>query len=109
MDSRRQFQLPATDLAYLERLGLHWETFVENGQYWLVLHDFQLPTGFIQTIVALAILIQPPYPDGPLDMGYFHPHLQRADGKPIARADVFVDFDGKRWQRWSRHRPGECP
>ena len=41
-------------------------------------------------------------------MVYVHPALARADGREIA-AISNDDFDGRQWQRWSRHRTGENP
>ena len=39
-------------------------------------------------------------------MFYFHPHLKKIDGKEIA-ALTYEEFEGKSWQRWSRHRSTE--
>ena len=36
-------------------------------------------------------------------MAYFYPGLSRADGKAIGALSP-LEFDGKSWQQWSRHR-----
>jgi hypothetical protein len=41
-------------------------------------------------------------------MVYFYPRLARLDGKAIA-ATADDTFDGKAWQRWSRHRTPQNP
>jgi hypothetical protein len=41
-------------------------------------------------------------------MAYFYPALARANGRPIP-ATTTDTFDGKVWQRWSRHRTSANP
>ena len=106
---RRNFRLPEADEEILIRLGLRWETISEGPRRWLVIYDFPLPPGYNVAIVSLAIEIPAGYPPGALDMGYFHPPLRRADGKAIPQANHNEQMAGKSWQRWSRHRTGECP
>ena len=101
---RRQFDLPEEDVDYLEELGLSWETLVEGCVQWLMLHAVSLPEGYITREVSVAIRIPPGYPVAALDMAYFHPFLARRDGRAIPQANVVQQLDGKRWQRWSRHR-----
>lgn len=107
---RRQFQLPEADVAYLDARGFLWETVVEGGGYWLLIHNFPVPSGYRQHPTAFAaIQITNGYPDAPLDMAYFVPFLTRVDGRGIGATDGRIALDGKQWQRWSRHRTGENP
>ena len=106
---RRDFQLPEADEEFLARLGLRWETICERSRRWLVIYDFSLPSGFTVTVADLAIEILAGYPPGPLDMAYFVPSLQRSDGKPIPQTQAVEQITCKSWQRWSRHRTGDCP
>lgn len=106
---RRQFRLPETDEDFLAGLGLQWETIVEGKLHWLIIREFPLPDGYNRTTVDVAIIIAPGYPPGQLDMAYFHPWLNRTDGRPIPRADVARSVDGLSWQQWSRHRKAENP
>jgi hypothetical protein len=108
MKMRRQFTLPESDKAYLEARGLAWETIVENGMRWLLLHDFQVPDGYNHPRATAAVKIETGYPDTQLDMVYFYPNLARLDGKPIG-ALTSQTLDGKSWQRWSRHRTAQNP
>ena len=107
---RRQFNLPAFDVRYLDTASPSWEAIVEpSGANWLLLHDWPVRhAGYNVMVVTLALLIPPGYPDAQIDMAYFHPHLARTDGKPIG-ALALQDIDGKSFQRWSRHRTGEGP
>ncbi len=107
-DLRRQFRLPPEDEGFLASLGLPWETVVEGKVRRLVLLDFQPPSGYTHPQVAVNLRIEPSYPDTQIDMAYFHPALARVGGRPI-KALASDPFDGKVWQRWSRHRTGQNP
>jgi hypothetical protein len=107
--SRRDFRLPEADEEFLVRLGLRWEAISERNRRWLVIYDFPLPPGFTVSFADTAIEILAGYPPGPLDMAYFVPALQRSDGKPIPQTQAVEQIAGKSWQRWSRHRTGDCP
>ena len=96
------------DEMFLNGYGLRWEIIVD-GSIWVLLHNFPLPAGYNVTHVTLAIRIEGGYPFAPLDMMYVHPHIARADGRPIAQANVVQAIDGKDFQRWSRHRTGDNP
>lgn len=108
MSARRDFTLPPADEAFLEGYGLPWEA-VKNGAQWLLLHELPLPPGYKTSTASVAIRIEAGYPVAPLDMAYFHPVLQRADGKSIRATESMQNIDGKQWQRWSRHRTAANP
>ncbi len=105
---RRLFQLPEADEIHLDAVGLPWETIIEGGARWLLIHGRLLPAGYSPQVVAEAHRLDPGYPDIQLDMVYFHPALVRADGKAIG-AVCPQSLDGKVWQRWSRHRSPQNP
>lgn len=102
---RRGFQLPEEDAEGLAALGVEWETIVEAGSHWLLVHGFKFPEGYNISSGSVAVQIPPSYPTGPLDMAYFHPHLVRADGGVLRQTEARQALDGKQWQRWSRHYP----
>jgi hypothetical protein len=102
---RREFQLPAEDVAFLNDLGLRCET-VSQGGMWVIIYGVTLPAGYLTATVDIAIQILPGYPTSPLDMAYFYPAIARADGRPIPNSEAVQPLDGKGWQRWSRHRLG---
>ena len=105
---RRQFQLPAEDIAFLDSLGLNWETINDNNMQWVLIHGFPVVKGYNIANVSVAIKIETGYPRSPLDMAYFYPHLQRLDGRLI-NALSGQPIDGKQYQRWSRHRTAQNP
>lgn len=100
---RREFRLPEADEAYLNARELPWETIVEGGSRWLIIHDYPIPTGYNHATAWVALLIPPGYPDVQIDMVYFSPHLVLASGRTINALSPH-SLDGKVWQRWSRHR-----
>lgn len=105
---RRQFQLPEADQAYLDSLGLPWETVKDNANLWLIIHGWQVPTGYNHEKVTLALLIPANYSDSQIDMVYFREHLARKDGRAIG-ALARQAICGENWQRWSRHRTNANP
>ena len=105
---RRQFSLPEADEASLAARGFPWETLIEAGVRWLIVHDFPVPPGYNQAKVLVAIRIETGYPDAPLDMVYVFPPLARQNGHGIGALSS-QPLDGKIYQRWSRHRTPHNP
>ena len=105
---QRDFRLPAEDESYLDAINLPWETLLDGGTRWLVVHERPVPPGYSVRYVSAALMVQPGYPDAELDMVYFNPSVLRADGVPI-RALATHSIRGTMWQRWSRHRTRQNP
>lgn len=100
---RRDFKLPAPDVATLEALGLPWESVCQGALCRLIIYGFPVPGGYTVQVVDLAINIESGYPDTPLDMARFAPPLQRVGGRPIRNTSA-DKFNSRDWQCWSRHR-----
>ena len=105
---RRQFALPAEDLEWLDNTSGRYELVAETGVLRVVLYDFPIPRGYRLRQADVNVRIESGYPDTQIDMVYVHPTLERADGRRIA-AVANDRFDGKLWQRWSRHRTPANP
>ncbi len=103
LSERREFQLPEEDSAFLNGLGLRWETLRNGGQLWVIIREWQTPSGFDPDKVDIAFDVTT-YPAGLIDMAYFAPAIVRTTGAIIPQANVTVQVDGSNWQRWSRHR-----
>lgn len=103
LQGRRDFQLPAGDLAFLSQLQLPWSAVTENAVMRLVIFGFPVPAGYNHRQVDLYLRIDPTYPDTQLDMVYVFPALAMTSGKVIG-ALSHETFAGRTWQRWSRHR-----
>lgn len=99
---RHEFKLPESDEDALNARALPWETIIDNGGRWLLLHELPVPNGYNHKRVTVAVRIEANYPPAPLDMAYFHPELARSDGKSI-RALSPHQIEGRPYQRWSRH------
>ena len=107
-NGRRDFNLPQDDLSWLCETGRPFELVAEGNVLRVVLHEFTVPPGYDLSKVDVNVRIAPGYPDTQIDMVYVHPPLARADRRPIA-ALAQDRFDGKNWQRWSRHRTPANP
>lgn len=103
-----EFELPASDVEYLCSLGNRWKTIVENNIRRVLIYDYRIPDGYTETAVNINLRIGANYPDEQIDMVYIYPPLLRTDGEVIA-ALATDKFDGKEWQRWSRHRTPQNP
>lgn len=94
------------DVEFLESTGYVWSVENWQGNRVVVIRDYRLPDGYGRTTIDIAVVLPLTYPSAQLDMFYFFPGLSRLDGKPI-NATADQDFNGRIWQRWSRHRTNE--
>ena len=102
---RKEFALLEDDEAFLNERFALWETFVQAGRRWLVIHSFQVPTGYSgQRRVTLALEVPPNYPSAQIDMFYVFPALKLTTGMGIPNTEHCESIMGKSFQRWSRHR-----
>ena len=109
MTRRRQFELPEEDREFLDnRLGLEWEAVKEGNVRRVVILKFGVSDGYNVTEVDLFLRLETGYPDSQIDMVYFSPGLSLKSGKTIGALSSET-FDGRNWQRWSRHRTAENP
>ena len=93
-DHRRQFELPSFDLEFLEQRRLPWETVIDGGMQWVVLHEYPLAGGYNLATASAALQVPSSYPDTQIDMVYFHPHLAPTNGKAIGGLSAH-EFDGR--------------
>lgn len=107
--SRRMFKLLTQDVEYLDGLGQRWEAVLEGERRWVLIHDFQLPAGYAQQHVLLALDIPKDYPAAQIDMFYFSPFVTLASGQEVPSTQVRVIIDGIALQGWSRHRNSTQP
>lgn len=97
--------LPSQDRKYLQDKGFIFNEVVEGKQKGLVIKKYQLPKGkFDSSQVDLLILLRSGYPDIAPDMFYLFPWVKLISTKKYPkRADKPLNFNAKKWQRWSRH------
>ena len=108
-EPRRHFELPEEDIEFLDALNLQWETVSEGKIQCVIIYGYtNIPDGYEQERITLRVCIERAYPDTQIDMVYFNPSLSRKDGKAINKT-ITQTFDGKSWQRWSRHRTPQNP
>lgn len=104
---RRDFSLPPSDLEFLERFE-NWEAVNESNIMRVIIHGYPVPEGYNIQKVSLYLRIENTYPDTQIDMVYFHPPLSLNNNRRIVALSGDT-FDGKNWQRWSRHRTASNP
>ena len=95
--------LPELDIAFLEERGIEHVVAVESGMTCVVVPRWPLPKGFNRTEADLLVRLRPGYPDLAPDMWWFAPPVHKADGQSLPRTDVYEEYLGRKWQRWSRH------
>jgi hypothetical protein len=108
LNARRDFQLSEADGDFLNSMQSTWEAVIEGNIRRIIIHDFPLPSGYTAETTMLNMRLEASYPDTQIDMAYFFPAISRANNKPI-KAITTDQFDGKQWQRWSRHRTASNP
>jgi hypothetical protein len=82
-----------------ERAQLHAEA---GGWTFLVISDFELPSGFQPDRVELLVKLPPGFPDAAPDMFWVHPEVKAVNGG-VPRATSTERLLGKNWQRFSWH------
>ena len=106
---RREFDLPAEDVTFLDREVASWEAIRSGNMMWILIYDYEIPDQYVQGKVTMAINISGNYPVEKLDMVYFSPSISRRDGKIIPQTQHTVLVDGTPYQRWSRHYTAQNP
>jgi Prokaryotic E2 family E len=96
--------LRADDQQFLEGLGLPYQVTSEHGMVCVVIKDWPLPSVYSPTVTDLLLRLAPGFPDVPPDMFWCDPPVKLAatGGFPPA-ADLFENYLGRTWQRFSRH------
>jgi hypothetical protein len=105
---RLDFKLRPADLAFVNSLGLRWEAVLEGRVMCVVIYDWPLPSGYNVDAADVHVRMTEGYPDVQIDMAYFAPALARRDGRGINGLSS-LQFDGRQWQQWSRHRTANSP
>lgn len=104
--------LPEADQRYLNSHGVTFEVTNDGTHTGVVLKQFPLPASkFNHATADVLVLLPPGYPDVAPDMFYCDPWLTLPSvGRYPTCADQPHSFQGRNWQRWSRHnaawRPG---
>ena len=97
--------LPSKDRRYLNDRGIAYREVTDGRNSGVVIRDFSLPEKKFQVMAADVLILLPSgYPDIPPDMFYVKPWLSLVpENRYPTAADQPLQFDGERWQRWSRH------
>lgn len=104
--------LPPEDRTYLLEQGIAFEEVADGVGKAVVLKGWSLPAARFDVGAAdILIMLPPAYPDCAPDMFYLMPWVRLAASQRYPNAaDQPHAFNGKTWQRWSRHnnawRPG---
>ena len=107
---QRAFQVLPADVKHLDALGLVWETVVSvEGQRWLLVHDYPLPSGALPATATLALEIPASYPQAQIDMFYFLPFVRPASGGEYPSTQIRATIREQVYQGWSRHRNAAAP
>ncbi|MGG6232330.1 E2/UBC family protein [Tenacibaculum sp. SDUM215027] len=99
--------LPEFDRDYLLEKEYVFEEKIDANRNGLIIRDWILPTGKYNLETSdLLILLPNGYPEVRPDMWYFNPAILLAPSNKLAKqTQVNINFEGKVWQRWSRHYP----
>lgn len=96
-------RLPEPDVEFLERSGIAHRVFEDGGMLNVELIGFPLPEGLNADQANILFRLSANYPDTPPDMWWTIPHLHTATGAVITATELVETYDGRSWQRWSRH------
>jgi len=99
--------LPEFDREYLVEKKYEFEEFVDANKNGLIIKNYKLPEKkYNHSNSDLLIIVPQGYPDTKPDMWYFYPAILLApDNRQAKQTQATINFQGKTWQRWSRHFP----
>lgn len=97
--------LPEFDRDYLLGKGYQFEEKIDVNRKGLIIRNWVLPVGKYNLQTSdLLIIIPNGYPDVRPDMWYFYPDiLLMPSNRPARQTQAKINYNGKIWQRWSRH------
>ncbi len=103
-------KLPISDQLYLDIQNIEHEVVAVSGQIGIIFKNYFLGGAVTPGNADVLIMLPQSYPDTHPDMFYTEPWVSMKSGGWPEKADHPFDFNGRRWQRWSRHnsdwRPG---
>lgn len=94
------------DEDYLASHGIAYELIADGQGTHLILTDVALPPGLVPSSVDILVTLPPGFNDIGPDMFWCYPSVARSDGRGIPGTETPHDFNGRTWQRWSRHIAG---
>lgn len=99
--------LPEFDRDYLLDKGYQFEEKIDTNGNGLIIRNWLMPMGKFNIQTSdLLILLPNGYPEVRPDMWYFNPALLLTQSnRPARQTEANITFEGKVWQRWSRHFP----
>lgn len=94
------------DREFLERMG--WEVDVSRiapqNEIQIIVRKFLFPPKYSPSEADLLVRQPSGYPMAPMDMFWTRPDVVLvATGVKPQAADQYEEYQGLRWQRWSRH------
>lgn len=95
--------LPEEDREFLSARGLTFELAESGGWINLVIKNYQLPGAYVPGSCDLLLRLPPGYPNANPDMFWTTPGICLRNGVAPLAAQVVEAYDGRNWQRWSRH------
>jgi len=103
MTSNGQHILPEVDVEFLSNKGYDFEEYQTGGEVHLIIHNFPLPPHYVPRTCDLLLKLPAGFPNANPDMFWTSPIVRLANGESPVAANVTEVYNGRAWQRWSRH------
>lgn len=103
--------LSSEDEQFLTSLGNRYEVMADGQMIAVIIYGYELPNGYQPRQVDLLLRLAAGFPDSAPDMFWIEPVVHYIDGTDPPATGDRLSFNGRIWQRWSRHlaqtwRPG---
>lgn len=95
--------IPELDREFLSEKEYNFEIVSGKGPILLIIKNFHFSASYVPQIADLLIIIPAGYPNAPLDMFWTNPDVKLVNGNWPSAAEHHEQYNGKSWQRWSRH------
>jgi hypothetical protein len=107
--------LPEHDRDFFESKSIAFQEVIEQNARGVIFSGFPVPAGLFANEngnlipckqAELLVVVPDGYNDTALDSFYVYPPLYLQNGTEPLNTSGRFDFDGKKWQFWSRHQHG---
>lgn len=95
--------IPQSDEDYLKDRAFDYQLRQVGSEVHLIIRNWPFPESYSPRAADILIRIMPGYPLNQLDMFWTSPDVRLANGAWPQAAEVHESYEGRIWQRWSRH------
>jgi hypothetical protein len=99
--------LPKPDVDYLISKGYQFDAHRNGDGVHVIIDNYNFPEAYQSRQASLLIILPAGYPNANPDMFWTCPDVKLINGAWPKAAEHHETYNGRSWQRWSRHSTGQ--